>query len=104
MALRPAPEPSGEYWTVTPWFAVAKLVFQTSIAAPCAEEPMPVRVPVTLEPAWPPVAAVGLSEPQAVSASAPAAMTAMAVWRLKRNDFTGCAPSRVSVRSGPETT
>ena len=51
MALRPAPEPSGEYCTVAPWLAAAKLDFQTSMAAPCAEEPMPVSVPVTLGPA-----------------------------------------------------
>ncbi len=47
IALRPAPEPSGEYWTLAPWLAEAKLVFHTSMAAPCAEEPMPVSVPVT---------------------------------------------------------
>ena len=92
MALRPAPEPSGEYCTVAPGLAAAKLVFQASMAAPCAEEPMPVRVPVTLGPAadWLPAGAVpvALSEPQAVSASAPAAITAIAAWRPKRSAFT----------------
>src|SRR4051812_36018966 len=99
MALRPAPEPSGEYCTVAPELAEAKLVFHASMAAPCAEDPIPVRVPVTLVPPadWllAGVVPVALSEPQAVSASAPAAMTAIAAWRPKRSAFTRCTPSRV---------
>ena len=50
MALRPAPEPSGEYCTVAPELAAAKPAFQASMAAPVEEAPMPVRVPVTLAP------------------------------------------------------
>src|SRR4051812_50208772 len=98
MALRPAPEPSGEYCTVAPWLAEAKLVFQTSMAAPWAEEPMPVRVPVTLVPAAEALPAgavfVALSEPQAVSASAPAAVTAICAWRAEGGGFPGGNPSR----------
>src|SRR6478735_7034757 len=99
MALRPAPEPSGEYCTLAPELAEAKFVFQASMAAPWAEEPMPVSVPVTLVPPadWEPAGAVpvALSEPQAESASAPAAITAIAAWRPKRSAFTRCTPSRV---------
>ena len=50
MALRPAPEPSGEYCTVAPRLSEAKPAFQASMAAPVEEAPMPVRVPVTLGP------------------------------------------------------
>jgi hypothetical protein len=108
MALRPAPEPSGEYCTEADWFAAAKPAFQASMAAPVDEAPMPVRVPVTLVPAADGVpqcaVPVALSEPQAVSASAPAAMTARAAWRPKRNAFTRCTPSRdFLMRIGPET-
>src|SRR5690349_25137567 len=88
MALRPAPEPSGEYCTVAPGFAEAKPAFHASMAAVVEDAPMPVSVPVTLGPAevWLPLGAVpvALSEPQAVSASAPAAITAIAAWRPKR--------------------
>ena len=53
---------------------------------------MPVRVPVTLGPEaadWVPAAVfVALSEPQAVSARAPAAMTAIAALRPKWSAFT----------------
>src|SRR6476661_2215348 len=96
MALRPAPEPSGEYCTVAPELAAAKPAFQASMAAPVEEAPMPVSVPVTLGPLadWVPagVLPVALSEPQAVSARAPAAITAIAAWRPKRSAFTRCVP------------
>ena len=104
MALRPAPEPSGEYCTVAPWLAEAKPAFQASMAAPVEEAPMPVRVPVTLGPeavgSPAGVVPVALSEPQAVSARAPAAITAIAAWRPKRSAFTRMYPFQGLFRCG----
>ena len=72
-ALRPAPEPSGEYWILAPELADSKPAFQASMAAEMELAPVPVKVPVTAAPVLAPVVAplpvaTTLSVPQAVSA------------------------------------
>src|SRR3954447_26486225 len=86
-ALRPAPEPSGEYCTVAPDSFLPKPAIQACIAESCEEAPTPESVPAAPEAvaagAEPPV---GLSDPQADSASAARERTAAA--RPKRIAFT----------------
>src|SRR3954452_2003564 len=92
-ALRPAPEPSGEYCTVAPDSCSPKPAIQDCIAESWEEAPTPESVPAAPEAAGtepPPWLPVGLSEPQAVSASAARERTAAA--RPKRIAFTCKVP------------
>src|SRR4051794_33351334 len=92
-ALRPAPEPSGEYCTDAPDSFWPKPAIQACIAESWEEAPTRESVPDAPEaagaepPAAPPV---GLSEPQADSASAARERTAAA--RPKRIAFTCKVP------------